>query len=163
VLGITEISTGEILRAAIAAGTDLGKQVQTQVEQGELVADESMIQFIRTRLLQPDVAQGWLLEGYPRTAFQAEELDFLLEELHQHFDQAIWLDVSEAVLTHRSLARARVDDTPERIHRRIEHFFDRTTPLIEYYQLRDRLLWINGDQSIEQVEQEILEKLGGGS
>jgi adenylate kinase len=72
------------LRQAIAAQTPLGQQVQSFVEKGELVPDETMIQLMRQRLLQADTQQGWLLEGHPRTAFQAEELDFLLEDLNQH-------------------------------------------------------------------------------
>lgn len=165
-LGIVSISTGNILRAAIAAKdsdgesqTELGRQAQHYVERGELVPDEIMIEFIRQRLLRSDVEQGWLLEGYPRTAFQAEELDFLLEDLKQHLDYAILIDVPHAVLTARSLERAREDDTPETIQRRIDRYHERTIPLLEYYEMRDRLLHINGNQPILQVHQEILAKL----
>jgi adenylate kinase len=159
-LNLPRISTGDILREAIAAGTELGKQVQAQVEQGELVPDQAMIQLIRERLLQSDVAQGWLLDGYPRTAFQAEELDFLLDDLQQHLDQAIWLEVSESMLMSRSLGQGRVDDTESAIQRRITLFAERTTPLTDYYEFGDRLLRINGDQAIEAVEQEIIRLLG---
>lgn len=160
-LGIPRISTGDILREAIAAGTELGKQVRAQVEQGELVPDPAMIQLIRERLLQADVAQGWLLEGYPRTAFQAEELDFLLDDLEQHLDQAIWLEVSDSMLMSRSLGRGRVDDTEYTIQRRMALFAERTTPLTDYYEFRDRLLRVNGEQAIAAVEQEIVQRLAG--
>ena len=158
-LGITGISTGDILRSAIAAQTELGKQVQRQVEQGELVSDNSIIDLIRQRLLQPDMTQGWLLEGYPRTAFQAEELDFLLDTLDQQLDFAILLQVPDSVLVSRSLTRARTDDTLEAIQRRITLFHECTTPLLEYYAMRDRLLKVDGNQAIAQVQQAIVQQL----
>jgi len=166
-MDILLISTGEILRTAIAAKdsdgeaqTELGRQAQGYVEQGELVPDDVMIQFIRDRLIQPDAANGWILDGYPRTAFQAEELDFLLDDLNQHLNYAILLEVPTPVLVQRSLSRARGDDTLETIQRRIDRFQECTTPLLEYYEMRDRLLKVNGEQAIESLQQEILTKLG---
>ena len=156
---ISSISTGNILREGIAAGTDLGKQAQPYVKQGELVADELMIQFIKQRLLESDVGQGWILEGYPRTAFQAEELDFLLEELQQKLDWAIYLQVSESIMRERSLQRGLYDDRPEVIERRIQNFRENTIPVLEYYDYCHRLLTINGEQSPDAVEQEIIEQL----
>jgi adenylate kinase len=153
------ISTGDMLRQAIAAQTPLGQQVQDFVEKGELVPDEIMIQLMRQRLLQADTSRGWLLEGHPRTAFQAEELDFLLEDLNHHLNWAIWLDVPDDVLMSRSIARQRSDDTPEVIQHRIESFRDYTMPMLDYYEYRDRLLKVDGNQSIEQVHQEILQHL----
>jgi adenylate kinase len=168
-LEVSWIATGDILRTAIAAKdadgdsqTELGRQAQNYVERGELVPDEVMIHFIRQRLLRDDAASGWVLDGYPRTAFQAEELDFLLEDLHQHLDYAIALEAPESVLTRRSLDRGREDDTPEAIQRRIALFLERTTPLLEYYEMRHRLIRINSDQPIDQVQQEILNHLGVG-
>ncbi|HEY9749065.1 MAG TPA: adenylate kinase [Allocoleopsis sp.] len=153
------ISTGEMLRRAIAAQTPLGQQVQAFVEKGELVPDETMIQLMRQRLLQADTSRGWLLEGHPRTAFQAEELDFLLEDLNQQLNWAIWLDAPDEVLMSRSIARQRSDDTPAVIQHRIESFREYTLPMLDYYEYRDRLLKINSNQSIEQVHQEILQRL----
>jgi len=165
-LDILLVSTGDVLRTAIAAKdsdgeaqTELGRQAQGYLEQGELVPDGVMIQFIRDRLIQPDAAKGWILDGYPRTAFQAEELDFLLDDLNQHLTEAILLEVPAAILINRSLARARADDTPEAIQRRIDRFHECTTPLLEYYAMRDRLVKVNGDQAIDAVQQEILAKL----
>ncbi len=172
-LSISEISTSDILRHAIASQTDLGRQAQVYVEKGELVPDPILIEFMRERLLQPDAAKGrgWLLEGYPRTAFQAEELDFLLEELEQHLDWAIYLQVPESVMMSRSIARSRTskglaftgevrpDDHPEIVQRRLNLFHERTIPILEYYGYRQRLLTINGDQSPEHVQQDILQKL----
>ncbi len=158
-LNIPCISTGEILREAIAMGTDLGKEAQPYVEKGELVPDETMIEFIRERMLTPDVINGWLLDGYPRTAFQAEELDFLLDQFSQKLDWAIYLNVSEVFLQSRSLGRSRLDDRPDIVQRRIELFRQRTVPILEYYERRNRLLTINGDLSPEQVQQDLLREL----
>ncbi|MGE5655654.1 MAG: adenylate kinase family protein [Actinomycetota bacterium] len=158
-LSIPCIATGEILRAAIAIATDLGKKAEPYVEKGELVPDETMIEFIRQRLLMPDVTKGWLLDGYPRTAFQAEELDFLLDELEQKLDWAIYLNVSESILKSRSAERSRPDDLPKIVERRLELFRQRTIPILEYYDRRQRLLTVNGDRSPEQVQQDILTRL----
>ncbi len=165
-LGITSISTGDVLRQAIAAPQTpeeaaLGERVKPYFQQGELVPDPLMIEFMRLRLLQPDVSQGWLLEGYPRTAFQAEELDFLLDDLTQRLDWAIWLEVSESVLIDRCLGRSRSDDHPELIQRRIQVLYETTLPMLDYYDYRKRLLRINGEQLIEQVADDILTQLRG--
>lgn len=159
VMGVDCISPGEILRAAISSGNHLGEQVQSFVEAGELVPDPLMIQLIREWLVRLPLKTGWLLEGYPRTAFQAEELDFLLEDLNQPLDAAILLEAPDTVLMSRSLARGRVDDTEAAISRRIQQFRECTTPLIDYYQFRDRLLLIDSDQPLDHVEQQILEGL----
>lgn len=153
------IATGEILRTAISNQTVLGQKAEPYVQMGELVPDEIMIEFIRQRLLQPDVEPGWLLDGYPRTAFQAEELDFLLEDLQQHLNWAIYLKVSHSILKSRSLQRSRKDDTPEIIERRIQLFEERTVPILEYYSFRNRLLEVDGNQSPQQVQQDLLKAL----
>jgi adenylate kinase len=150
------ISTGEILRETLTNFSSLGREVQPYVEKGELVPDETMIEFIRARLNKDDIKSGWVLEGYPRTAFQAEELDFLLEDLQQNLDWAIYLQVPEAVMVTRSLGRSLPDDQPEIVQRRIELFYDRTMNILEYYDRRRRLLTIDGDQSPDTVEQNIL-------
>jgi adenylate kinase len=159
------ISTGEILREAMsgdkpqsvyATVTNLGRHVQPYLEKGELVPDDMMIELIRTRFKKPDINNGWVLEGYPRTAFQAEELDFLLDDLGQKLDWAIYLQVPEAVMVSRSLGRNLPDDQPEIVHRRVELFYDRTIPILEYYDRRRRLLNINGDQSPELIQHTIL-------
>lgn len=158
VFGIPLISIGNILREAITEGTPLGLTAAAYVDKGELVPDETMIEFIRRRLMKPDVDKGWILDGYPRTAFQAEELDFLLDELGQKLDWAIWLNTPTGVLMSRSLARGREDDTEEVIRRRIELFHQRTMPMLEYYSRR--LLTVYGEQAPEAVEQEIVRLIG---
>lgn len=158
-LHIPLIGTGDMLREAIAAQTPLGRQAQPYVEKGELVPDRTMIELISNRLQMADITSSWLLEGYPRTAFQAEELDFLLEELQQQLNWAIWLEVPKAVTIARCLGRSRADDRSEVIQRRIQLFYEYTMPMIEYYDWRQRLLKINGDQTPDLVQQEILAKL----
>lgn len=168
-LGISEISSGDMLRKAIASQTDLGRKAQVYVEKGELVPDLILIEFMRQRLLQADAANGWLLEGYPRTAFQAEELDFLLDELIQQLNWAIYLQVPKSVMINRSVERnsncvlatedVRLDDQPEILQRRINLFHERLPLLLEYYGYHQRLLTINGNQSPLQVQQEILQIL----
>ncbi|MCC5644576.1 nucleoside monophosphate kinase [Nostoc sp. CHAB 5824] len=173
------ISTGEILREAIsgdkflpefqwseadprtslsvyASLSELGYHAQPYMQKGELVPDEMIVELIRIRLRQPDINCDWVLEGYPRTAFQAEELDFLLDNLGQKLDWAIYLQVPEAVMVSRSLGRSLPDDQPEIVQRRVELFYDRTIPILEYYDRRRCLLTINGDQSPEMVLQNIL-------
>jgi adenylate kinase len=162
-LSIPLLALGDILRAEIAGKTDLGKLAVPYVESGDLVPDEILIKFIGRRLLLSDVFNGWLLEGYPRTAFQAEELDFLLESLVQELDWAIWLKVPNEVLLSRSIERDRSDDEPEILQRRLDLFEERTIPILEYYEYRDKLLTINGDQSPEQVQQDILKAIEANS
>lgn len=155
------ISIGEILREAIASETELGKQAQKYVEKGDLVPDMTMIEFIRDRLQQPDTRNGWLLDGYPRTAFQAEELDFLLDKLEQKLDWAIFLKVPETVLMERCQGRdhCRTDDAPAIVKRRIDLFNERTIPLLEYYEYCQRLITVHGENTPDQVFQEILTQI----
>lgn len=173
---IPHISTGEILRQAMSSEqallvheatlgssnprlNNLGRYAQPYVEKGELVPDDMMIELIKTQIKHLNVNSGWLLEGYPRTAFQAEELDFLLESLEQKLDWAIYLQVPEAVMVSRCLGRSLPDEQPEIVQRRIELFYDRTVPILEYYDRRRRLLTINGDQVQDLVQQNILNML----
>jgi adenylate kinase len=154
-LSIPLLAVGDILRGEIAGETELGKLAMPYVEKGELVPDEFLIRFIGQRLLMWDVFNGWVLEGYPRTAFQAEELDFLLDDLAQQIDWAIWLKVPTEVLLSRSIERDRSDDSPEILQRRLDLFEERTIPILEYYEHRNKLLTVNGDRPPEQVQQDI--------
>ncbi len=156
---IPKISTGDILREAIAKGSNLGNNARTYVQKGEWVPDSIMIQFMEDRLLERDVENGWILEGYPRTAFQAEELDFLLKRLRQNLPLAIYLKVNESVMLERCLARSGAEDRPEIVKRRIANFQASTVPILEYYDLRGKLLTIDGEKSPEKVTHEILDKI----
>ncbi len=155
-VSIPLLAVGDILRAEIAGETDLGKLAVPYVEKGGLVPDEILIKFIGRRLLLWDVFNGWVLEGYPRTAFQAEELDFLLDDLAQQLDWPIWLKVPIEVLLSRSIERDRSDDSPEILQRRLDLFHEQTIPILDYYEYRNKLLTVNGELSPEQVQQDIL-------
>jgi adenylate kinase len=157
---IPHISTGEMLRRAIATQNKLGKEVQSYVEQGEFVPDKIMIELMRQRLQEPDAAGGWVLDGYPLTAFQAEELDFLLDDLAQQLDWAIWLEVPIPVLVERSRQRSRSDDEPDTLQRRIELVYQRTVPILDYYGYRKRLLNIDGHQDPDAVYRSLQAALG---
>jgi adenylate kinase len=132
---------GDVLRQAIAGETPLGLKAEPYVSQGKLLPDDIVIQFVRQRLTLGDLETGWIWEGYPRTAFQAEELDFLLEELGQPLDWALF------------------DDTPEAIAQRIQAFRQRTAPILEYYQGTQRLLTIGAEGAADEVERAILERV----
>ena len=157
-LNVPIISTGKILRQAISRSDELGRNAQSFVKTGELVPDEMMIDLIRNRLRESDISSGWILEGYPRTAFQAEELDFLLDDLGQKLSYSIYLQVPEAVMVNRSLGRSQPDN-PEIVQRRVNLFYERTVPILEYYDHRNRLLTINGDQPPEAVAKNIISLL----
>ena len=154
--GIPWISTGDVLRAEIAADSALGQQVSETLARGELVPDNLMIDFIKARLQQPDTAQGWLLDGYPRTAFQAEELDFFLETLNRQVNYVIWLELPAHSLIERSENRGAIADNPEALRRRIETLAATTMPMLEYYNYRQRLLRVDGDQTPDDVKRDIL-------
>lgn len=156
---IPRVAMGDILRSAIAKQTDLGRKAEDYVKKGELVPDQILIQFMRHRLNEPDVSKGWLLEGYPRTAFQAEELDFLLDEFGQKLNWAIYLQASEDVMKERSLGRSLADDKPEILQRRITSFQECTIPILEYYHPRQKLLTVDATPSPDVVEQSILGKI----
>ena len=156
---LQRVSVGEILRKAIADQSDLGKQAETYVNEGKLIPDPLIIEFMRDRLTQPDMANGWVLEGYPRTAFQAEELDFLLDDLQQTLNKAIYFKVDEQVLSERSQARGLTDDTPEAISERLKAFRESTEPILDYYAPRQKLLTIHAGQSVEVVNKKLLEHL----
>ncbi len=159
-LNISLVSTGNILRQAIIEQTNLGQKAKDYVEKGYLLPNEIMIEFIEDYLLKSDVNNGWILEGYPRTPFQAEELDFLLERLEQKLDYAIYLQVSEKAMRERSLKRSLIDDKPEIIERRITLFKQETLALLDYYQGKKRLLTVSGEQSVEAVQKAILDEIG---
>lgn len=158
-LQIPIISTGNLLRSEIAKENDLGNQAKPHFDKGELIPDPILIDVMKEHLVKPDLTQGWLLEGYPRTAFQAEELDFLLEDLNQSLNWAIYLKISDQYMLERSLKRNFNDDTREVIETRIKMFYKFTVPILEYYEKKYHLLTVNGEQSLEDVEREIINNL----
>ena len=156
---IVHISTGEMLRAEIAANSALGQQAKTVIEAGKLVSDDIMLAMIRDRLNQEDAENGFLLDGFPRTLRQAIGLDELLENIEQPLDIALFFDVDHAEIIERLLARGRIDDTAAAIRTRLQIYTTQTTPLIEYYQAKNNLRSVQGMGDINEITQRILSVL----
>lgn len=148
---IPHISTGDILRQAIAQKTPLGQKAQMYVEKGELVPDALILDLIKERLSQPDSQKGWILDGFPRNVTQASFLEDLLKELDRAADRVINLEVPDRVLIERMLGRGRKDDNEETISRRLEIYREQTAPVIDFYRKRNLLEPINGNLSPEEV------------
>ncbi|MEQ9672757.1 adenylate kinase [Coleofasciculus sp. G2-EDA-02] len=148
---IPHISTGEILRSAIAQSTPLGQKAQSYMARGELVPDELILDLIRDRLQQPDTQAGWILDGFPRNVSQGAFLENLLQDLDQRCDYAIYLDVSDESILKRLLSRGRQDDNEQTIRRRLEVYRQQTAPVIEFYRDRSILREIDGDRAMDEV------------
>jgi adenylate kinase len=153
--GIPHISTGEILRSAVAQQTELGVKAKGYMDAGELVPDALILEMVRDRLTQSDTASGWLLDGFPRTVVQATFLDQLLQAIDQACDRVINFDVPDEKLVDRLLGRGRKDDSEDVIRNRLVVYREQTAPLIDFYQQRGELVTVNGDQAIEQVGQDL--------
>jgi adenylate kinase len=153
--GIPHISTGEILRSAVAQQTELGVKAKGYMDAGELVPDALILEMVRDRLTQSDTASGWLLDGFPRTVVQATFLDQLLQAIDQACDRVINFDVPDEKLVDRLLGRGRKDDSEDVIRNRLVVYREQTAPLIDFYQQRGELVTVNGDQAIEQVSQDL--------
>ncbi len=161
--GVPHISTGDILRAAVKEGTDLGKLAKSYMDKGELVPDEVIIGIIRERLSQHDVRErGFILDGFPRTLKQAQALDQMLSELKMPLDRVIYLNVEDEEIVKRLLARGRADDTEEVIRNRLKVYREQTAPLIDYYSQKCLLVEIYGVGEIEEITKKIEEALGLG-
>ena len=158
-LNLPHISTGELLRSAVKAGSELGLQAKVVMDRGELVSDEIMLGLIEERLSRPDVAQGFILDGYPRNLAQAEALDELLERLDQPVDEALQIDIDVEMVIARIAKRAaeedRSDDTEETVRKRMEVYAAQTAPVVDYYGNKGVLSRVLGEGSIEEVFQRI--------
>lgn len=150
-LGIPHISTGEILRSAVAQQTDLGIKAKGYMDQGELVPDQLILDMVRDRLSQPDTTNGWILDGFPRNVPQAEFLDLLLKDIDQSYTHVVNLDVPDEILVARLLSRGRADDNEDVIRNRLHVYREQTAPLIDFYQNRQHLLSVDGNQSVDRV------------
>lgn len=157
--GIPHVATGDILRAAIAEGTELGRKVKPIYDAGQLVPDELVIDLIRERLGEEDAREGFVLDGFPRTMRQAEALDEMLRETGHELDVVFELQLPDEVGRARMLRRAaeegRADDTPEAIDKRLRIYHEQTAPLVEYYRSRGHLVGIHADRPIPEVFAEI--------
>ena len=163
--GIVQLSTGEMLRAAVAAQTPVGIKAKDIMASGGLVPDDMVVGIISDRLDQPDAAKGFILDGFPRTVPQAEALDELLKKKHMRLDAVIELRVNESALLQRVETRVaemrargeevRIDDTQEVLTKRLASYRTLTEPLIHYYSERRKLLTVDGMMTIEHVTREI--------
>jgi adenylate kinase len=163
--GIVQLSTGEMLRAAVAAATPVGLKAKDIMASGALVPDDIVIGIISDRLDQPDARKGFILDGFPRTVPQAQALDDLLKKKHMKLDAVVELRVNESALLARVETRVaemrargeevRIDDTPEVLSKRLASYRSLTEPLIHYYSERRKLLTVDGMMTIEHVTREI--------
>jgi adenylate kinase len=163
--GIVQLSTGDMLRAAAAAGTDTGKRAKAIMDRGDLVPDDVMIEIIAERIDRPDAARGFILDGFPRTVPQAEALDRLLAGRGISLDRVIEITVDEAILKDRIENRARqtggarADDTAATLHNRIAVYRKQTAPVAGYYRGRNALSAVDGMGSIDDVSAAIAKVL----
>jgi adenylate kinase len=156
-IGAAHISTGDIFRANVTAGTELGVLAKKYMDAGDLVPDEVTSAMVKARLEESDVDGGFLLDGFPRTVPQAEWLGGVLHEKNHDLDAVLLLEAPDEVLMERMLARGRADDTTEAISRRLALYHSETTPLLEHY--ANVLVAINGVGPVEEVQQRALAAL----
>ena len=159
--GIVQLSTGDMLRAAVKAGTSVGRQAQEIMARGGLVPDDVVVEIVSQRIAQPDERKGFILDGFPRTVPQAAALDRMLAERNLALDGVIELRVDEDALIKRIERRIeemkargealREDDNPEVLHRRLKAYREQTSPLIDYYRDKGALITVNGMAPIPEV------------
>jgi adenylate kinase len=161
--GIPHVATGDMLRAAMATGTELGRQVKPIYDAGQLVPDDLMIALIRERLGAEDARAGFILDGFPRTMPQAEALEEMLREIGRGLDVVFEFQLADQVGRERMLRRAaeegRTDDTPEAIDERLRLYHEETEPLIEYFRTRGNLVGIHADRTVQEVFRELQQTL----
>jgi adenylate kinase len=161
--GIPAISTGDIFRHNVKNETELGKLAKAYMDRGEYVPDSLTNDLVRDRLSQADAADGFLLDGYPRTADQVAELDDILAEKSQHLDAVVMLsaDVDEVVrrLLNRAIEQGRADDTEDVIRHRLEVYEEQTAPLISVYAARDLVITVDGLGEVSDVTDRIVDAL----
>ncbi|WP_342711715.1 adenylate kinase [Bradyrhizobium sp. B124] len=167
-LDIPQLSTGDMLRAAVSEGTPIGTKVKATMERGELVPDDLVVAIVAERISRPDAKSGFILDGFPRTIAQAAALDDILRAADLRIDRVLELDVDEAALLSRILNRAnearsngyaRSDDTEAALRVRLAEYRGQTRPLADYYREQGLLKSINGLQSIDKVASSLLEAL----
>lgn len=163
--GIVQLSTGDMLRAAVAAGTETGLKAKAVMEAGDLVSDEIVNQIVSDRISEPDCARGFILDGYPRTLAQADAVEEMMQRKGRRLDAVVELVVDDRALVGRIVKRAedakaagqpvRKDDTPEVFDERLRAYYKSTAPLTGYYYAKGNLKTINGMASIDEVTAEI--------
>ncbi|MGH6620921.1 MAG: adenylate kinase [Alphaproteobacteria bacterium] len=168
---IVQLSTGDILRGAVASGSALGKQAKEVMEAGQLMPDDLMIRIISDRIDQPDCANGFILDGFPRTVPQADALDKLLSQKGLRLDHVIELKVDDAALVARirgraseesAAGKARADDNAETLKKRLAVYHEQTAPILPYYRRKGVLKAVDGMADIAGVAGQIDALIGGG-
>jgi adenylate kinase len=162
-LQVPHISTGDLLRAEVAAGSKLGLAAKEVMARGDLVSDAILLGMLEDRFSRPDTRNGFILDGYPRNLAQADALDKLLARMGQPFDFAVQLDVPTDLLVERIAGRAaaegRADDTPDSVRTRLKVYNDQTAPVIDYYRQHGHLTVVDGVGSLDEVFTRILEAI----
>jgi adenylate kinase len=157
--GMVQLSTGDMLRAAIASGSELGQRVDGIMKRGDLVSDEIVVELIESRLPEAEAAGGAIFDGFPRTIVQAETLDRMLDRRRRPIDLVIRLRVDDAALMLRVAGRfaesGRPDDNPDTFKVRLAAYNDQTAPLLPYYERHNKLVQVDGMGSIEEVAKAI--------
>jgi len=155
--GIVQLSTGDMLRAAAAAGTPVGLRAKAIMDRGELVPDDVMVEIIAERIARPDCVRGFILDGFPRTIAQAEALEELLEKRGIRLDAVVEISVDEQMLFDRIEGRARetggarADDNAETLRKRLAVYRAQTAPLVDFYRRKGRLRTVDGMKTVEEV------------
>ncbi len=164
-LGVPHVSTGDLLRAAVKAGTPLGLEARAVMEAGKLVSDEIVLAMLEQRLAEPDAATGFILDGYPRNVAQCEALQALLARIGQPLEIAIKLDVPSELIVERIAGRAaaqgRKDDTPETVRERLRVYAEQTEPVAGYFAGIGKLVVVDGVGELAEVSRRILDALPG--
>lgn len=160
-LGITSLSTGEVLRAAQASDTPAGREIAARLKAGQLVSDDLVLRIVTDRLADADCCHGYLFDGFPRTLPQAEELDKLMADHNTRLDAAVLFEAGEEELLRRLAGRGRADDKEELIRQRLKDYAALTEPLANYYESRGVLRRIAAVGTPEEVFSRIEEALGG--
>ena len=162
---MVQLSTGDMLRAAIASGSELGQRVKGIMERGELVSDEIVIELIESRLPETEAAGGAIFDGFPRTLAQAQALDVMLKGRGRKIDLVVRLKVDDGELLKRITGRfaesGRADDNPESFKVRLTAYNEQTAPLLPYYEQQRKLVEVDGMGSVDAVAREIDQALGG--
>ena len=156
--GMKHLSTGDLLRAEVSAGSELGREAEALMNQGELVSDALVLAIVESQM-KTVASGGWLLDGFPRTLPQAEALDPLLSELEQPIEAVVLLELDDAVLIQRLLSRGRADDSEKVIRNRLEVYRDKTSPLISYYREKNLLITVPAEGNVEDITNRITESL----
>lgn len=162
-LQVPHISTGDLLRAEVAAGTPLGLEAKVIMARGDLVSDEILLGMLEERFSRPDTANGFILDGYPRNLAQAAALDKLLQRIRQPMDFALQLDVDNELLIERIAGRAKAegrdDDNPDSVRKRLQVYDQQTAPVIEFYRQHGQLTVVDGVGSLDDVFNRIIEAI----